>query len=171
LSDAPTFRRIYDEHVRMVYNLCMDHLRDVEEAQEATQDVFLKVHTALHTFAGDAQLRTWIYRIAVNTCLDRIKAARRRKRSFLTRLFQHDEPSRDVPGTDHPGVELEEREAMAGLFRAIDALPDAQRTALLLKAMEGLSQQEIAAVMVISEKAVESLLSRARSALRQRPKD
>jgi RNA polymerase sigma factor (sigma-70 family) len=155
----------------MVYNLCMDHLRDAEEAQEATQDVFLKVHAKLHTFAADSQLRTWIYRIAVNTCLDRIKAARRRKRNFIFRLFQHDDRTKDVPGTDHPGVLLEQREAMADLFRAIDALPDAQRTALLLKAMEGLSQQEIASVMAISEKAVESLLSRARAALRRSPKD
>lgn len=156
----------------MVYNLCMDHLRNAEEAQEATQDVFVKVHARLHTFAGDAQLRTWIYRIAVNTCLDRIKAARRRKRSFLVRLFTPEVGQvTELPGTAHPGVELEEREAMAALFRAIDGLPDAQRTALLLKAMEGLSQQEIAAVMQLSEKAVESLLSRARATLRQRPKD
>lgn len=156
----------------MVYNLCLDHLRDPAAAAEATQDVFLKVHGRLHTFKGGAQLRTWIYRIAVNTCLDRIKAARRRKRSFLVRLFTPEAGQvGELPGTMHPGVELEEREAMAALFAAIDRLPDAQRTALLLKAMEGLPQQEIAAVMGVSEKAVESLLSRARATLRQLPKD
>lgn len=152
----------------MVYNLCLNHLRNTNEAAEATQDVFIKVHDKLAGFKGDSAIRTWIYRVTINTCLDRIKAAKRKKRSFFGIPLSSEERSVEVVVFDHPGVRLEEREAMERLFAHIDALPASQRTALLLKGTEGLSMEEIAGVMNTSPKAVESLLSRARAALRAR---
>ena len=152
----------------MVYNLCLNHLRNKDEAAEATQDVFLKVHDKLAGFKGDASVKTWIYRITINTCLDRIKAAKRKKRAFFGISLSAEERTVDVPVFDHPGVQLEEREAMERLFADIDTLPENQRTALLLKGTEGLSMDEIAVVMGTSAKAVESLLSRARATLRAR---
>lgn len=168
MSSQDGFKQLYDQHVRMVYNLCLNHLRNKDEAAEATQDVFLKVHEKLAGFKGDASVKTWIYRITVNTCLDRIKAAKRKKRAFFGISLSAEERTAEVPVFDHPGVLLEEREAMERLFADIDALPENQRTALLLKGTEGLSMDEIAVVMGTSAKAVESLLSRARSTLRVR---
>ena len=169
------FRELYQRHVRMVYNLCLNHLRNRDEASEATQDVFVKVYEKLGGFKGDAALSTWIHRITINTCLDRIKAARRKKRSFLGLTFSIGETGvPEVPVFDHPGVQLERKEVMELLFAAMDQLPTAQRTALLLKTTEGQSMEEIAEVMNISSKAVESLLSRARAGLkdfRAEPKD
>ncbi len=161
------FTDVYARHARMVYNLCLNHLRNSDDAAEATQDVFLKVHEKLPGFQGVSTLRTWIYRIAINTCLDRIKAAKRRKRSFLGIPFSVGtvEVVREIAVFDHPGVQMEQREVMAQVFACMDRLPENQRTALLLKAAEGLSQNEIAEVMGLSAKAVESLLSRARSNL------
>lgn len=166
MSSRDDFRALYHQHVRMVYNLCLNHLRDKDEAAEATQDVFLKVHDKLQGFKGDAALSTWIHRIAINTCLDRIKAAKRKKRSFFGITLSAD--GVDVAVLDHPGVRLEEREAMERLFAEIDRLPANQRTALLLKGADGLSVEEVAAAMELSTKAVESLLSRARANLKQR---
>ncbi len=174
MSDDGAFKALYDQHVRMVYNLCLNHLRDRDEAAEATQDVFVKVHRRLADFRGDAAVTTWIHRITINTCLDRIKAAKRRKRSFLGIPIGGPERPLELPAFDHPGVQLEDRERMKQVFARIDRLPRAQRTALLLKATEGLSVQEIAEVMELSAKAVESLLSRARAGLkdlREGPKD
>ena len=72
-----TFMEVYHRHARMVYNLCLNYLHGREDAQEATQDVFLKVHKRLTGFKGDASVSTWIYRITINTCLDRLKARKR----------------------------------------------------------------------------------------------
>ncbi|HRH37895.1 MAG TPA: RNA polymerase sigma factor [Flavobacteriales bacterium] len=169
------FKEVYDRHARMVFNLCLNHLRNRDEASEATQDVFVKVYDKLDGFKGDAALSTWIHRITINTCLDRIKAAKRKKRSFLGLSFSIGEAGvPEMPVFDHPGVQLERKEEMQLLFAALDRLPTAQRTALLLKTTEGRSMEEIAAVMEISTKAVESLLSRARAGLkdfRERTKD
>ena len=162
------FNEVYATHARMVYNLCLNQLRNKDEASEATQDVFVKVHEKLPGFKGDSSLRTWIHRIAINTCLDRIKAAKRKKRSFFGISLSSEERTVEVAVFDHPGVRLEEREAMERLFADIDTLPENQRTALLLKGTEGLSMEEIADVMGLSAKAVESLLSRARANLKSR---
>lgn len=164
----PEFKALYDQHVRMVYNVCLNHLRNRDQAAEATQDVFIKVHDKLEGFKGDAAVKTWIYRITINTCLDRIKAAKRKKRSIFGSLLSSEERAVEVAVFDHPGVRLEEREAMERLFGHIDALPENQRTALLLKGTEGLSMEQIAEVMGLSAKAVESLLSRARAGLKGR---
>ncbi len=161
------FRELYQRHARMVYNLCLNHLRNGDEASEATQDVFMKVYDNVDGFKGDASISTWIHRITINTCLDRIKAASRKKRSFLGLSFSIGEKGvPEVPVFDHPGVQLERKEEMELLFAAMDRLPDAQRTALMLKTTASQSMEEIAAVMNISTKAVESLLSRARAGLK-----
>ena len=161
------FKEVYDAHARRVHNLCLNHLRNADEAAEATQDVFVKVHDKLASFKGGSTMSTWIHRIAINTCLDRSKAARRKKRSFLGITFsvEVDDRALHVATFDHPGVRMEQREIMEGVFRSIDQLPESQRTALLLKATEGMSQNEIAETMGLSAKAVESLLSRARANL------
>ena len=164
------FRTLYHQHARMVYNLCLNYLRGREDAQEATQDVFVKVHERLSGFKGDASLGTWIYRITINTCLDRLKARNRKKRSLLGWFSLSDEQAERSASLvfDHPGVAAEDREALERLFAVVDELPDQQKTALLLKTTEDLSMSAIAEVMGLSPKAVESLLSRARANLRQR---
>ena len=164
------FRTLYHQHARMVYNLCLNYLHGREDAQEATQDVFVKVHERLSGFKGDASLGTWIYRITINTCLDRLKARNRKKRSLLGWFSLSDEQVERSASLvfDHPGVAAEDREALERLFAVVDELPDQQKTALLLKTTEDLSMSAIAEVMGLSPKAVESLLSRARANLRQR---
>lgn len=169
MPKSDSFKQVYDRHARMVFNLCLNYLQNRQDAEEVTQDVFVKVHAGMGTFRGEAAMRTWIYRIAINSCLDRMKAAKRAKRSVWRMLgFTGDEVER-IAGSDfeHPGVALEQREATQRIFLQINALPVQQRTALLLKTLEGLSQNEVAEVLGVSAKAVESLLSRARQQLRK----
>ncbi|MEZ4806665.1 MAG: RNA polymerase sigma factor [Flavobacteriales bacterium] len=163
------FRSAYDRHARMVFNLCLNYLQNRQDAEEVTQDVFVKVHEGMGEFRGEAAMRTWIYRIAINACLDRIKARKRAKRSVWRAVDfgRSDEGRIADPAFDHPGVRMEQREATERVFEHINSLPTQQRTALLLKTMDGLSQQEVAEVMGTSVKAVESLLSRARQQLRK----
>ncbi|WP_219928758.1 RNA polymerase sigma factor [Flavobacterium pallidum] len=171
LSVALHFNDIYKEHHRRVYNFCLNYLQSLEDAEEVTQDVFVRIHLKLHTFNNQSQLSTWIYRICVNCCIDFLKAKKRKKRfGFLTSLFYEDssEIRHEVGDFNHPGVALEQKEAVAALFAHIDTLPFNQKTVLLLSKIEQKSQKEIAAVMDISEKAVESLLHRAKENLHKK---
>ena len=161
------FLDIYETHQHMVYNLCLHYLQHRQEAEEAAQDVFVKAHAKLPSFEGKSSLKTWIYRIAVNHCLDVLRARKRQKRfAFVQSIFTgKSEAAHDPPDFDHPGVLLEDREALEGLFQKINQLPDNQRTALILKYLDDLRQREIADIMGLSEKAVESLLQRAKQGL------
>lgn len=166
------FNQIYTDYNGLVYNLCLSYLQNIEEAEEVTQDVFVKVYEKHDSFKGNSSLKTWIYRIAVNKSLDFLKAKKRVKRfGFLTTLFTENQNERNgLEDFNHPGVLLENKEATEKLFSQINELPEKQKTALLLKTIEGLSQKEIAKVMKISEKSVESLLSRSRSNLKKKRK-
>jgi len=156
------FEEIYRSHAAQVFNLCLHYLQRREEAEEATQDVFVKAHRHLGDFRGEAQVKTWLYRIAVNHCLDCIRRRRTRARWLSFIPFLQQEPKSFA----HPAATLEDKEAVENIFAQIDKLPDGQRTALILKTLESLKQEEIAEIMGISVKAVESNLSRARANLR-----
>lgn len=148
-----------------MYNLCLNYLQNLEDAEEVTQDVFVKVYASREQFEGKSAVKTWIYRIAINRCLDLIKSRSRLKRlGNIISIFE----TKAQPGHfEHPGVELEHKEAVANLMKLVDRLPEQQKTALMLKALEGLSLKEISAVMEKSEKSVESLLSRAKENLKK----
>jgi RNA polymerase sigma-70 factor (ECF subfamily) len=162
------FNEIYRDHHRKVYNFCLNYLRNEQDAEEAAQDVFVKVHQKIGGFKAGSQLSTWIYRIAVNVCHDIAKARTRKKRfGFMIALFHEEtgEVRREAETFVHPGVELEHREAVERIFALIDRLPPNQKAAILLSRIEEKSQKEIAAILNVSEKAVESLLFRAKENL------
>jgi RNA polymerase sigma factor (sigma-70 family) len=152
----------------MVYNVCLNYLHNTQDAEEATQDVFVRIHGSLNSYCQKATLKTWIYRIAVNHCFDRVKANKAQKRfAQIQSLFGIGKNEITPVDFNHPGVKLEDQEAVSEIMKAIHALPENQKTALILKSIEGLSQKEIAAVMEIGEKAAESLLSRAKVNLKR----
>lgn len=165
-----TFLDIYEQHQHLVFNLCLHYLPNRQEAEEAAQDVFVKIHQKLPGFQEKSSLKTWVYRVAVNHCLDVLRARRRHKRfGFLFSLFDEKSGKQtDPPDFDHPGVLLEDREALEILFKKINQLPENQCTAIILKYLDDLPQREIADIMQISEKAVESLLMRAKSNLNKK---
>jgi RNA polymerase sigma-70 factor, ECF subfamily len=159
------FEEIYRTHKNRVYNLALQYVQNAEDAQEITQDVFVSVHKSIEGFKAQSTLSTWIYRITINHSLDYLKARKRKKRfGFLTSLFYDGgtEIKHDSPTFDHPGVELEQKEAMERLFKLINELPDNQKTALILSRIEQKPQAEIAEIMNLSLKAVESLVQRAK---------
>ena len=151
-----------------MFNIALQYLRNVEDAEEVTQDVFLTVYMKQSQFEGKAQLGTWIHRIAVNKSLDIIKARNRQKRgggliSYLTVTTDNvAQPNNDL---NHPGVALEHRELVSKWFHRIDQLPENQRTAIVLVRIEEFSPAEAAAIMNLSVKAVDSLLQRAKKNL------
>lgn len=168
-GDTSAFRQLYELFKSRVYNTCLSYLQNTAEAEEATQDVFVELHHSAASFKGTSSVSTWVYRITVNKCLDRIRYNNRQKRfAFLSSLFKPTGEMAHDPGHfEHPAASLEQKEKSVVLFKAIRQLPENQQTAFILKQVEGLSQKEIAAIMDLGEKAVESLLQRAKGNLRK----
>jgi RNA polymerase sigma factor (sigma-70 family) len=163
------FDEFYSEHKGLVYNLALQYAQNVEDAEEIMQDVFLAAHQNLGGFREDSSVKTWLYRISINKSLDFLKAKSAQKRWTIFRSKRLD----DVENTfqpanfNHPGVELEQKEAMEKIFACINKLPEQQKTALILLKIEQLPGREVAEIMQLSEKAVESLFSRAKKNLKE----
>jgi len=149
----------------MVYNLALSYVQNMEDAEEITQDVFVSVHQSLDSFQEKSAITTWMYRITINKCLDFLKAGQRKKRfAFFISLFYSDGHTlKHHPiAYNHPGILLEDKEALEHLFKQINALPENQKTALILHKIEQKSQIEVAEIMNLSLKATESLIHRAK---------
>jgi len=169
-GDQVAFKVLFEKFKLRVFNTCLSYLQHTEEAEEVTQDVFVEIYRSISQYKAESTLSTWIYRISVNKCLDFLRHRKRKKRSgLLISLFKREstELQIDTPHFHHPGVILENKEKASVLFKVVDQLPDQQKTAFILSQIEDLSQKEIAAVMKLSDKAVESLLQRAKANLRK----
>lgn len=164
------FKTIVESWQDMVYNTVIGILQNAEDAEDVSQEVFVKVYESIQNFKGESKFSTWIYRIAVTKSLDHLRRKQRKKRfAFIESLFGKDEEIiHDPPDFFHPGVALEKKEKNSVLFKAIKQLPKNQNTAFILNKVEGLSYQEISEVMEMSESAVDSLLHRAKSNLRKK---
>lgn len=169
-GDELAFRQLYEQTKARVFNLALGYVRNREDAEEITQDVYIELFRSVTTFKGDASGTTWLYRIAVNKSLDFLKHQKRQKRfAFLTSLFDSQTGNVLHQPTDfsHPGILLENKEHASILFKAIDKLSEKQKTAYILTKVEGLSNIETAEIMTISVGAVESLLQRATDNLKK----
>ncbi len=163
-----TFEETYRKFSKLVFNLALQYVQNTEDAEEIAQDVFVSVNQSLKYFQENSEIQTWIYRIAINKSLDFIKAKNRKKRFALISSFFYDdgnELKNDSHHFDHPGIMLEQKEAIQNIFQHINSLPEQQRTALILTKIEQRSQKEVAEIMNLSPKAVESLLTRAKTNL------
>ncbi|CAN5402115.1 RNA polymerase sigma factor [soil metagenome] len=168
-NDLPTFQEIYDTYKNKVFNTVISYLQNTEDAEETTQDVFIEIHRSINSFEGKSSLSTWIYRISINKSLDFIKSKNRKKRfAFMSSLFNDaGELKHDSSNFFHPGVILENKEKSAILFKAINSLPENQKTAFILSKVEGLPYAEISEVMNMTVSSVESLLFRAKQNLQK----
>jgi RNA polymerase sigma-70 factor (ECF subfamily) len=171
-GDAEAFARLVALHESMVYNLSARLLGDGEEARDLSQDVFLQVYRTLGGFQGRSTLKTWIYRIVVNQARNRQRWWRRRRRERCC-------PIEDMTAADHArasagrpdGEAPFERHARGEQARQIQAallkLSFDHRAILLLREVEELDCEEIAAALSIPQGTVKSRLARARDSLRQ----
>lgn len=157
-----TLELLYEKHAKRVYNLALQYVQNAHDAEEITQDVFLAAYRSLDKFRNESSHNTWLYRITINKSLDFLKAKRRKKRFFW---FTSELTENDSIEFEHPGVLIENKEETAFIFSCINELPDNQKTALILNKIEQLSLAEIAGIMELSPKAVESLVQRAKTNL------
>ena len=168
-KSEPAFKELVETFQDMVFNVCLGMLRDVEEAEESAQDVFIEVYKSVEGFRGESKLSTWIYRIATTKCLEKIRMRKAKKRfAFLSSLSgDHQHDLKKLSNYVHPGVQMEQNENAKALFNAIEQLADNQRIAFTLHKIEGLPYEEIAQVMNLSLSSVESLMFRAKQNLKK----
>jgi RNA polymerase sigma-70 factor, ECF subfamily len=160
-GDLGALERLVTLHKRSLYALCRGILANAEDAEDAAQETFLRALRALPRFRGDATFRTWLFRIAVNVCLQWKAAARREADTRSSEPWDEDDPS-SAPETASP-----ERIALRHLqvTEALRSLLPRHRAILLLRELEGWSVPEIAAALHWNEKRVRNELYKARRAL------
>lgn len=167
-GDETAFKTIVEQWKDMVYNTILGIVQNETEAEDLAQDVFIKVFEKIGTFKGDSKFSTWLYRIATTTALDHLRSKKRKKRfGFLQSLGGSGDEKESIPDFHHPGVSLDNKERAAVLFKAIDSLPENQKTAYTLHKLEGLSYRDVSEVLNTTVSAVESLMSRANQNLRK----
>jgi RNA polymerase sigma-70 factor (ECF subfamily) len=161
-GDADALRAVVERYQERVFALVHGIVRDAHEVEDVAQEVFLKVYTRIAAFDERSQFYTWLYRVAVNAAKDHVKKRVRRPAVPL------DEADALPGGAENPSAGAARSETRRLVREAIDALPLKYREVLALRELEGLSYEEIAAVLDISIGTVESRLHRARSRLKRR---
>ena len=148
-------------HQHRVFSIALRMLGSRAEAEDIAQDTFLRAHRAIGDFRGEARLGTWLYGIAARLCLNRIASAPRRlERADDAALLRLPAPAADAAGA------LERSELAAALQEAIAELPEERRIVVVLRDLEGLSYEEIAATLGLELGTVRSRLHRARNDLK-----
>lgn len=176
-GDAAAFDDLVEMHGAMVYNLAYRQLGDRDEALDLSQEVFLRVYKSLSSFRGESSLKTWIFRIVINLSRNRQKWWRARRRDQTVSLDapeEHGDASGGATRADRlsdgrkgPEEHAENRDLQRLVSQAMEELSFEHRQILVLRDMEDLSYDEIAAVLGMSEGTVKSRLSRARAQLKQ----
>jgi len=162
-GDARAFEELVRHYQHRVFGVAARMLGNGAEAEEVAQEVFLRVYRAIADFRGEAKLSTWLYAITSRLCLTRLGAGERRLaregEETLTRLAN---------GHASPAAALERSELEAALHRAIAELPEDRRIVVVLRDLEGLAYEEIAAALDLPVGTVRSRLHRARMDLKEK---
>lgn len=169
-GDTEAARALYDELVglqqRRASRLAFYYLRDAAEADEATQDAFVRAFTHLATFNEQLSFDVWFTRILVNACLDRVKARTRRSRWFVPLSDGVDSPPPPPSPIESPEAALLRTERASQLKVAIEGLPERQRMVVMLSHLDGRSTKEVSEITGLSESTVRVHLFRAIRKLR-----
>ena len=166
-GDHSKFELLVVKYQSMVFRTAMGFVHSKEDAEDLTQDVFVRAFQSLSSFQGNSEFPTWLYRITVNTSINQLN--RNKHRTFLQiagdmlqSMFNKE------TGDRNPHQELEQTEQDTAIRKAIDSLPEKQCTAFVLSKYDDLPQKEIAAIMQCSEGSVEQLLQRAKTSLQKK---
>jgi len=158
-GDREAFRLLFEAYKDRVFSIACYSLGDKTGADDVTQQIFVKLFTCIGQFRGESEFTTWLYRLVINSCLDE----RRRRRRFLP--VEEFTPMNKTVHTKPPESRYERREIAGSVREAIGGLKPKMRLPILLKYIEGLSYEEIAAVLGCSKGTVASRLNRAHKAL------
>jgi RNA polymerase sigma-70 factor (ECF subfamily) len=157
-GNVEDFDTIYRQHSARIYSLACRMAGSAEDGEDLLQEIFLQAYRKMGSYKGDAAFGTWLYRLAVNHCLDYVRS-RQAKMSKLTDTLDGERSFQPVAPRDTPIARVD-------LERAIERLPDGCREAFVLHDVEGLDHKEIAELMGIAEGTSKSQVFKARMKLR-----
>ncbi len=163
-GDIAAFETLVKLHQQFAFQVALSALSSPQEAEDATQEAFVKVWQALPNFRQEARFRTWLYRIVMNLCYNRIPRLRQDFYTLEEEFFQGNLIDQDQQSA--PDTYLEEKQLFDFLHRQIDCLPEKYRIMLLLRFREGCSYAEIAEILDIPLGTVKTGIFRAREQLR-----
>lgn len=166
-GDAGAFERLYRLHSPRVYALCLRMLRNADDAEDSTQDVFLHVFRKIQGFRGDAAFSTWLHRVAVNTVLMRFRGSKQAKTSTLDDSNSNSETGTTSCETGAPDPRLEGYVDRVAIEKAISELPPRCKLMFVLYDIQGYAHREIARIAGCSVGNAKSQLHKARVRLRQ----
>jgi RNA polymerase sigma-70 factor (ECF subfamily) len=173
-GDRTAFDKLVLKHKNKVFNLCYWVIGDYQEANDTAQETFIKVFRSLKKFRFDSSFSTWLFRIAVNTCKNRLNSSEFRQKKKTISLDNPGDPATErslsqiKDEAPSPSIELERRERMMLIKEAIDSLPAEQKEVVVLRDIEGLSYDEIVDITGLNVGTLKSRLARARLNLRNR---
>ncbi len=160
-GDIAAFEQVYKKFSSFVYNISLKGTHNSHDAEEVTQDTFMKIYHKLKTFRFCSSFKTWVYRIAVNTAINYYHVSMRKESErvdFETVVLTHGDEGKELD-------DIIKQEDAAQVDSLLKALKPAHRICLVLREIEGLSYQEIADILKIPVNTVRSRLKRARKAL------
>lgn len=163
-GEKEAFQKLYEEYHQKVYSTAVTMLGNAEDAEDAVQEIFMKIYRKVSEFNGTSKIGTWLYRIAVNVCIDHV----RRSKVRHARSFSVKEDS--IINRPEIGVEAEKKVTLSELnkitTKAISRLSPKLRTVVVLRDLQGMAHSEIAEILGCSKGTVSSRLNRGRLKLR-----
>jgi RNA polymerase sigma-70 factor (ECF subfamily) len=166
-GDTQAFERLVAENERKVYALALKMVGNEEDALDMAQESFVKAFTNLRSFRGDSRFSVWLYRLTYNICIDFIRK-RKRTQTFALTYTDEDGETAELEIADEttdPATIMETNQLRKALEECVHALPPHHREIIVMREITGLSYQDIARVLAISEGTVKSRLARARRKL------
>jgi RNA polymerase sigma-70 factor (ECF subfamily) len=175
-GDMAAFDELVLKYKDRLFNLVYWFLGDYQDANDCAQETFIKVFKSIKKFRFESTFSTWLYRIAINTCKNKIKSSAYRWKKKTVSLETSNSSKNGNPfseivnGSPTPIVALEKKERMMRIQKAINSLPEEQNKVVVLRDIQGLSYQDISDITGLNLGTVKSRLARGRLALKNRLK-
>ena len=171
-KDRTAFEELVRQYKNPLLNVCFGYLKDIDDAEDITQEVFLEVHKTISDFREESSLYTWVYRIAISRSLDELKKRRSLKRAaYFEKRIRSDaadlEMSQTASDSQTPEEDMIQKQQQNFIDACLKELPDTQKTAFILSQQDGVSYKEIADIMEKSLSSIESLVHRSKQNLRK----
>lgn len=174
-GDRESFREIINKYKKLVYNHSRSFLRNDQEAEDVSQEIFISIFNNLKKFRGDSKFSTWVYRITVNMCKNKLKQMKRQRAQISDDVFENEYGELEQKLNNIKEKEEKEpdnlfaRESLkSAILKRVDELTEEQKSVIMLRDVDGLSYEEVSLVMKLSVSAVKSKLFRARENLREK---
>jgi len=161
-GDVEAFESLYRQHSAKIYSLASRMAGSAEDGEDLLQEIFLQAYRKLGSFKGDATLATWLYRLAINHCLDFVRSRQGKNRKLTDALDD---------GTIEPAVPPDAPVTRIDLERAVQSLPAGCREAFVLHDVEGFDHKEVGRMLGIAEGTSKSQVFKARMRLREQLRD